>query len=105
MTQRFRWRQEVTDAHRSSRQNNLMWSMLRDISAQVVWHGLTLSAEEWKWVFSAAVRHQKMVPGVTGGMVLIGFPTSGMSKQELSDMLDIMGSFGNEQGVDWTDQL
>jgi hypothetical protein len=95
----------MTDAHRSSRQNNLMWSMLRDISKQVIWHGYILSPEDWKWVFSAAVRHQKMIPGIDGGMVLIGFPTSGMSKQELSDMLDIMGSFGNEQGVDWTDQL
>ena len=90
---------------RTSQQNKLMWSMLKDISKQVVWHGLTLSAEEWKWVFSAAVRHQKMVPGITGGMVLLAFPTSGMSIQELSDMLDIMGAFGNERGVDWTDSL
>lgn len=90
---------------RTSQQNNLMWSMLKDISKQVVWHGMTLSAKEWKWVFSAAVRHQKMVPGVTGGMVLLAFPTSGMSKQELSDMLEIMGAFGNERGVDWSDSL
>jgi hypothetical protein len=90
---------------RTDKQNALMWSMLRDISKQVVWHGQMLSDEEWKWIFSAAVRSQKMVPGINGGLVLIGYPTSGMSKRELSDMLDIMGSFGAEHGVDWTDSL
>lgn len=88
---------------RTSSQNRLMWSMLTDISKQVVWHGQKLSKHDWKWVFSAAVRRQKMVPGIDGGMVLIGFPTSGMSTQELSDMIDIMGSFGADKGVDWSD--
>jgi hypothetical protein len=44
-----------------------------------------------------------MVAGIDGGLVLIGFPTSGMSKQELSDMIDCISAFGNEQGVDWSD--
>ena len=88
---------------RSTGQNRLMWSMLRDISNQVIWHGQKMSPEDWKWVFSAAVRRQKMVPGIDGGMVLIGFPTSAMSVQELSDMIDLMGSFRSESGVDWSD--
>ena len=41
---------------RSTGQNRLMWSMLRDISNQVIWHGQKKSPEDWKWVFSAAVR-------------------------------------------------
>lgn len=90
--------------HRSSGQNKLMWSMLRDISNQVIWHGQQMSPEDWKWVFSAAIRRQKMVPGIDGGMVLIGFPTSAMSTEELSDMIEMMGAFGSERGVDWKDQ-
>ena len=89
---------------RTSGQNRLMWSMLKDISRQVIWHGQKLSAEDWKWVFSAALRRQKMVPGIDGGMVLIGFPTSSMSTEELSDMIEMMGAFGSERGVDWKDQ-
>jgi hypothetical protein len=45
-----------------------------------------------------------MVPGIEGGMVYLGEPTSGMSKQEMSDMLYLMLSFGNDHGVVWSDQ-
>lgn len=92
-----------TDGFRTAEQNRIMWALLGDIAAQVVWHGQRLTKEEWKWVFSAAVRKQKMVAGIDGGLVLIGFPTSAMSKQELSDMIDCISAFGNEQGVDWSD--
>jgi hypothetical protein len=92
-----------TDGFRTAEQNRIMWALLGDIAKQVIWHGQRLTKEEWKWVFSAAVRKQKMVAGIDGGLVLIGFPTSGMSKQELSDMIDCISAFGNEQGVDWSD--
>ena len=89
---------------RSVSQNAMMWATLGDISDQVEWHGQKLSKRDWKWVFTAAVRKQRMVPGIEGGMVYLGEPTSGMSKQEMSDMLYLMLSFGNEHGVVWSDQ-
>ena len=94
-----------SDGFRTAEQNRIMWALLGDISKQVVWHGQRLTKKEWKWIFSAAVRHQKMVPGINGGLVLLGYPTSGMSKQEMSDMIDCISAFGNEQGVDWSDSL
>lgn len=89
---------------RSLGQNAMMWSLLGDLSDQVEWHGETLSKRDWKWVFTAALRKQRMVPGIEGGMVFLGEPTSGMSKQEMADMLDLILSFGNERGVVWSDQ-
>jgi hypothetical protein len=80
-----------------------MWALLSDISHQVEWHGEKMSKKDWKWVFTAAIRRQRMVPGVDGGMVFLGEPTSGMSKQEMSDLIELVYAFGAEHGVEWSD--
>lgn len=90
---------------RSLGQNAMMWAMLRDISDQVEWHGNKLTINDWKWIFTAAIRRQRMVPGIDGGMVFLGEPTSGMSKQEMSDMIDLICSFGIDHGVEWSDPV
>jgi ABC-type branched-subunit amino acid transport system ATPase component len=46
-----------------------------------------------------------MVPGVDGGMVFLGEPTSGMSKKEMSDLIELVCAFGAEHGVEWSDPL
>jgi len=97
-------RKVIKKNRRSIGQNAMMWAILGDISDQVEWHGQKLSKKDWKWVFTAAIRKQRMVPGIEGGMVYLGEPTSGMSKQELSDMIDMMLSFGNDHDVVWSDQ-
>lgn len=88
---------------RSVGQNALMWALLSDISRNVEWHGQKLSRKDWKWIFTAAIRRQRMVPGIEGGMVYLGEPTSGMSKQEMAEMIDLILSFGADHGVEWSD--
>lgn len=51
--------QEMT---RTLEQNARMWATLTDISKQVIWHGLTLTNEEWKHVFTATLKGQKRYP-------------------------------------------
>ena len=96
--------QVIKKNRRSVSQNSMMWALLGDISDQVEWHGQRLSKKDWKWIFTAAIRKQRMVPGIEGGMVYLGEPTSGMSKQEMADMLDLILSFGNDHNVVWSDQ-
>lgn len=96
--------QVIKKNRRSTGQNAMMWAILGDISDQVEWHGEKLSKRDWKWVFTAAIRKQRMVPGIEGDMVYLGEPTSGMSKKEMSDMIDLMLSFGVDHGVVWSDQ-
>lgn len=96
--------QVIKKNRRSVSQNAMMWALLGDISDQVEWHGQRLSKKDWKWIFTAAIRKQRMVPGIEGGMVYLGEPTSGMSKQEMADMLDLILSFGNDHDVVWSDQ-
>lgn len=80
-------------------QNDRMWSMLRDIARQVNWHGQHLDAEEWKDVLTAAMKKQRAVPGIDGGFVILGAHTKKMTKQELSDLMELIAAFGSEHDV------
>lgn len=84
---------------RSWSQNRRMWAMLTDVSRQVDWHGQRLTKEEWKDVFTAALKRQKVVPGIDGGFVVLGSSTSKMSIAEMGDMMTLMEAFGAQQGV------
>jgi hypothetical protein len=84
---------------RSDAQNRRLWAMLRDISEQVDWHGNKLSDEEWKDVFTAALKRQRVVPGLDGGFVVCGQRTSKMTKAEMSELQELMEAFGAQQGV------
>lgn len=84
---------------RSLPQNDRMWSMLHDIETQVLWHGQKLIDTEWKDVFTAALKRQKVVPGLDGGFVVLGTSTRKMTKAEHGELQDLMEAFGAQQGV------
>ena len=89
---------------RSLAQNSRLWAMLTDISRQVDWYGNKLTPEEWKDVFSAALKKQKVVPGLDGGFVVCGQRTSRMTKAEMSELQELMAAFGAERGVVFHDE-
>jgi hypothetical protein len=84
---------------RSDPQNRRLWAMLTDVSQQVTWHGQKLAPEDWKAIFTAACKKLRVVPGIEGGMVVIGQSTSRMTKAEKSEMQELMEAFGAEHGV------
>jgi len=90
---------------RTLEQNSKMWAMLTDIANQVNWHGIDLSKKEWKEMITAALKKQKVVPGIDGGFVVIGSSTSKMSIKEMIDVIDFAYSFGAdpEHPVKWTE--
>lgn len=90
---------EVRPEKRSDAQNRRLWAMLHDISEQVNWHGNRLTDEEWKDVFTAALKRQKVVPGLDGGFVVCGQRTSKMTKAEMAELQELMEAFGAQQGV------
>ena len=90
---------EIRPEKRSDAQNRRLWAMLSDISRQVDWHGHRLTAEEWKDVFSAALKRTKVVPGLDGGFVVCGQSTSKMTKAEMAELQTLMEAFGAERGV------
>lgn len=90
---------EIRPEKRSDAQNRRLWAMLSDISAQVDWHGHRLTAEEWKDVFSAALKRTKVVPGLDRGFVVCGQSTSKMTKAEMAELQTLMEAFGAERSV------
>ena len=98
------WQVIIKPKTRTLEQNAKLWAMLHDIARQVEWYGQYLTADEWKCVFTASLKQQKVVPGIDGGgFVAIGAHTSKMCKHELSDLIELMSAFGAERGVMWSD--
>jgi hypothetical protein len=86
---------------RNDRQNRLMWSLLAEVSKQVEWYGQKLSPEDWKNVISAGLSQQKAVPGIDGGVVMVGLSTSKLDKATFSMLIDLIKMFGDREGVKW----
>jgi len=84
---------------RSLEQNRMMWANLEDIAQQVTWYGVKLTKDEWKDVLTAALKKQKVVPGIEGGFVVIGARTSKMTVPEMTELIELSTAFGTQQGV------
>jgi len=77
----------------------MMWANLEDIAQQVMWYGVKLTKDEWKDVLTAALKKQKVVPGIEGGFVIIGARTSKMTVPEMTELIELSTAFGTQQGV------
>lgn len=98
------WVCKVSEPTRNLDQNAKMWALLTEVSDQVDWYGQKLTQEEWKDVFSASLKRQKVVPGLDGGFVVCGQRTSQMSKRDFSDLIELIQAFGAERGVVFEDE-
>lgn len=95
---------EIKEPTRSLEQNSKLWPMLHDLSIQVDWYGQKLSQDEWKDVLTAALKKQKVVPGLDGGFVILGQRTSTMGKKDFSELIELLFAFGAQQNVTWSDR-
>ena len=86
-------------ALRNLEQNKKLWAMLNDISEQVIWHGQKLSKENWKDVFTASLKQQKVVPGLDDNFVVLGTRTSKMTIAEMAELTELMMAFGIQNNV------
>jgi hypothetical protein len=93
-------RVEFKASKRSLPQNDRLWATLTEISQQVDWYGQKLSPDDWKDVFTASLRRARVVPGLDAGtFVPLGMRTSDMTKEEFSDLLELINAFAAERGV------
>lgn len=86
-------------------QNDRMWAMLTDVASQVKWHGVSLHAADWKLMFMDALKRElRIVPNIEGnGFVNLGRSSSDLSKNEMSDLIELIFKFGAEHGVTFQD--
>lgn len=92
----------IEEEKRSLPQNQLMWSILSDLSRQVMWHGQKLTKDEYKDLLTAGLKKQRAIPGLDGGFVVLGSSTSKMTKQEMTDLITLAHAFGDEREVKWS---
>ena len=92
----------IEQEKRSQEQNALMWSVLTDLSKQVLWHGEKLTKDEYKDLLTAGLKKQRAILGIDGGFVVLGSSTSKMTKQEMTDLITLAHAFGDEREVKWS---
>jgi hypothetical protein len=92
---------ELKDPKRTLDQNACLWSWLTEIARTVEWHGVKLGTDDWKRIFMAALnREMRIVPNLDGtGFVNLGQSSSDLSKEEMSDLLELIAKFAAERGV------
>lgn len=88
---------------RSQAQNDRMWAMLSEVARQVQWHGQWLTAADWKEMVTAALKQQRVVPGIEGGFVVLGSRTSRMTIREMQEVIDFVEYFGAQHNVRFKD--
>ena len=92
------------EALRTLEQSAKMFAMLDDIAEQVDWYGKKLTRYDWKDVFTSSLIKSRVVPNLEGnGFVACGLHTSKMSKQMMSELIELMFAFGADKGVKWSD--
>jgi hypothetical protein len=94
---------EIKPPTRSLLQNSKLWAMLNEVSSQVVWHGRKLTSDEWKIIFSSALKRQEVIPGIDGGFVAMGQSTSKMTKKEMADLITLIEAFGAQHDVTFSE--
>lgn len=84
---------------RSNAQNRKMWPMLTEISQQKTHHGVRLRPDDWKLLFLDALKRElKMVPNLDGdGFVALNRSSSDLTKDEMSNLIELMYAFGAQQ--------
>lgn len=87
---------------RSLPQNALFWKSLTKIAESLSWHGMKLSADDWRLLFLAALGGEmRIVPNLHGnGFVDLGRSSSKLSREEFSDLLAIVDAFAAEHGIE-----
>lgn len=90
---------------RSLDQNAKMWAMLTDIASQVRWHGQKLSADDFKLIFLAGLKSElRIVPNLNGdGFVQLGRSSSDLSREEMSDLIELISEWGARNGIQFHD--
>ena len=98
-------RVEFKRSRRSLPQTARMWAMLTDVSRQLPWHGVKLPPDDWKLIFLDALKREvRTVPALDGrGFVNLGRSSSDLTKEEMSDLMELIAAFGAEHGVVFSD--
>jgi hypothetical protein len=96
----FGTRIEFKATKRTVPQNAKFWALLSDVASQLVWYGQKLTTEDWKLVFlDALTREARVVPNIDRTGVVALRRSSDLSKEEMSEAIEIILAFGAKHGI------
>lgn len=95
----------IRKERRSNDQNALMWALLSDVSRAKP-EGRELVPEVWKSLFMHALDHtQRFEMALDGkGVVPVGFRSSRLTKEQMSDLIEVILEYGARHGVQFADE-
>lgn len=98
------WVVSVSENKRSEIANSKMWAMLHDV-AKARPEGRQWTPETWKTAFMHYLGHQVIfAEGLDGsGPFPIGFRSSRLTVQQMSDLIECIYAYGAQHGVVWSD--
>jgi hypothetical protein len=102
-------RVEFKGSRRTLPQNDRMWAMLTDVARQQTWppgpYGIKLLPNDWKLIFLDALKREvRTVPNLDStGFVNLSGSSSDLSKEEMSEMIELMTAWGAQNGVVFAD--
>jgi len=102
-------RVEFKGGRRTLPQNDRMWAMLTEVARQQTWppgpHGIKLLPNDWKLIFLDALKREvRTVPNLDStGFVNLSGSSSDLSKEEMSEMIELMTAWGTQNGVVFLD--
>lgn len=92
----------VKPPSRSVDQNDLMWSLLTDLSRAKP-QGRRHTPDMWKCLaMKAAGHHVQFLEGLDGEPFPVGFRSSKLTKRQMTELLEFIFAYGDEHGVKWT---
>lgn len=99
-------RVEFKAVKRTLPQNDRMWAMLTDVAQQITYHGLKLTPDDWKLVFLDALKREvRLVPNLeNNGFVSLGRSSSDLSKDEMSDLIELIFAYGAHNDVTFNER-
>lgn len=94
-------RVEFKASKRTLPQNDRMWAMLTDIAEQKDHVGRRYTPDQWKVILMHACgREVQFIPSLDGATFIPwGQSSSDLSKEEMTDLIEFMFSWGAEHGV------
>lgn len=95
---------KIQEAKRSLDQNSKLWAMLSDVSRAKP-EGREHTTEVWKCLFMSACGWQvQFENGLDGTPFPVGFRSSRMTKEQMSELIEFIYEYGARHGVPWTEK-
>lgn len=94
----------IREATRTNEQNSKLWAMLSDVSRAKP-EGRELTPDVWKALFMHCLDHaQRFEMALDGkGMVPVGFRSSRLTKDQMSDLIESIYEYGSRHSIEWSE--